>query len=57
VSGCEKKLAGAGAGGRGAGSGNHRGYSIIESCSGLTVNLGADSLGKSNDFMLSGRLV
>ena len=27
-----------------------RGYSIIASGSGFTVNLGSDSLGKSNDF-------
>jgi len=30
--------------------GRLRGYSIIGSGSGFTVNLGSDSLGKSNDF-------
>jgi len=30
-----------------------RGYSIIGSGSGFTVNLGSDSLGKSNDFGVS----
>jgi len=30
-----------------------RGYSIIESGSGFTVNLGSDSVGKSNDLGVS----
>jgi len=36
----------------GSGSG-FRGYSIIGSGSGFTVNLGSDSLGKSNDLGVS----